>query len=238
MNKLQLVQKLGEKCGVSGTITTTVGLSGEWLRLSNWIDEAWNELQSEHDDWNWMRSSVLLGGGASFPTVSGTAVYRLGAAAAGYVGVLPDNFGKWVRDGIRCMTTSVGFQDEQIIDWVDFDYWRDVYAIGANRSVTTRPMAYSEGPNKELCLGPYPNGDYTITADYFWAPLIMEDDDDVPVGLQVKWHMAIVYKGMMKYAAYEAAPEVMVDGENGYGKMFAEMEVGYAPEMTSGSALA
>ena len=63
MNRLQLVQRLALECGVSGDITTTINQTGEALRLVTWVDQGWENLQTEHDDWDWMRSSNILGQG-------------------------------------------------------------------------------------------------------------------------------------------------------------------------------
>ena len=47
--------------------------SSELQRIINWVGDAWNEIQTAHDDWDWMRSSVLLGGGVTFPTIAAQA---------------------------------------------------------------------------------------------------------------------------------------------------------------------
>src|SRR4051812_26189101 len=104
MNRLQLCQRLALECGVSGALTSTLNQPGEFDRIVTWIDQAWNDLQTEHDDWDWMRSSNILGQGCSFPTTAGGFTYALGAGA-GKVGIDPDVFGKWALETFRCNTT-------------------------------------------------------------------------------------------------------------------------------------
>lgn len=237
MNLLALVQTLAQQCGVSGTITTTVGLTGEQARLLSWINEAWNELQAKHDDWWFLRSSVLVGGGVSFVPLSGIPYVPLGTGA-GTVGVTFANFGAWDIESFRVNTTTVGFIDETYLDSISYDAWRDAYMYGALRSVTTRPVAIAIGPQKQLCVGPPSNGLYTVTGDYFTAPTVMALDTDVPTGLPAKFHYAIVYKGMMYYGAYEAANEVFSRGEDGWLTMLAQMEVNYTPMIVFHGALA
>ena len=237
MNLLTLSQRLGVECGVSGTMTSASAATGENARLVGWINSAWNEIQSKHEDWDWLRSSNILGHGASFTTVNGQASYPLGTGA-GTCGITADAFGAWARYTLRCFTTSVGYRNEIYLDWISYDNWRDEYMYGAMRDVKTRPMAVSIGPDKSVCLGPPPNDQYTITADYFLAPTVMTADTDVPTGLPARFHILIVYSAMMMYAAYESAPEVYQRGQAKYKELMSELEAQYMPEVTFGGALA
>lgn len=236
MNRLALAQRIALECAVSGTLTTTLNTTGEQLRVVTWCDQAWNDVQTKHDDWNWMRSSNLLGAGMSFVTVAGQASYPLGSTP-GTCGVPLANFGKWARDTFRCYTTTVGTNDENMLDPIDFDAWRNVYMYGANRSVQTRPVAVAIGPDESVCVGPPSNGLYTVTGDFFTAPTIMAADTDIPIGLPVAQHMLIVYSAMMSYAGYEAASEVYQRGKAGWDTMLAQLEAIKLPEVTWAGAL-
>lgn len=211
-----------------GPISTVANQVGSIQRIINWVGDAWNEIQTEHDDWNWMRSSNILGLGASFVTVAGQASYPLGTTA-GTVGIPVDSFGKWDDTTFRCYTTTVGFTNETYLDVITFDIWRNSYMYGAMRSVQTRPVAVAIGPDQSVNVGPPSNGLYTVTADYFVAPSVMTDDTDVPTGLPLRFHMLIVYKAMMKYAGYESASEVFSSGSSQYNLMFAQLEAARMP---------
>lgn len=237
MNYLQLCQKTAQECGVSGTISTTTGQVGSLGRIVSWVGDSWNDLQIQHDDWDWMRSSNLLGGGVSFVTVAGQASYPLGTGA-GTVGVAVDSFGKWDLGTFRCYPTSVGVSGEMSLDDVLFDVWRDAYMMGAMRSVQTRPVAIAVGSNQSLNLGPPPNDLYTITGDYFTAPNVMTADTDLPTGLPLRFHDLIVYMAMMQYAGYESAPEVMSRALAGSGRGMNQLEIARMPKMGWGPALA
>lgn len=220
-------------------MTTTVGQVANLQRLVNWIGSAWEEIQTKHDDWDFMRSSNILGAGASWVPASGQASSPLGTGP-GTCGIDPTVFGKWDRDTFRSWVTASGsaaLGGEMFLDWIPFDSWRDGYMLGAMRAVTTRPVAFAIGPDKSICLGPPPNGLYTITADYWFAPTVMEDDADVPLGLPAQFHMAIVYKAMQMYAGYEAAPEVFQRGETEYNNLMAPLEAKYLPEVGFAGAL-
>lgn len=239
MNRLSLCQRAMVECGASGSMTTTIGQTGELLRFVQWVDQAWEELQTEHDDWGWMRSSQILGGGQgmSFATVAGTATYPLGSGA-GTTGVLLANFTKWDRDTFRSYTTSVGTNDEMVLDEVAYDTWRDGYMIGALRTQQTRPFIFAIAPNETVCLGPPPNSLYTITGDYFIAPTTMVADIDTPTGLPAQHHLAIVYKMMMAYSGYEAASEVYQRGDAGYRDHKRQLEFIKLPQVRTGGPLA
>jgi hypothetical protein len=224
------------ECGISGTLTTTQNQTGEMLRIVTWVNQAWNELQTEHDDWDWSRASNILGSGASFTTVAGQASYPFGTGP-GTNGILRDNFNKWDRETFRNYTTSVGFTNEMFLDYVPYDVWRDAYMLGAMRNVQTRPVAFAIGPDKSICLGPPPNDQYTITGDYFMAPTDMSADTDLPKGLPTNYHMMIPYYAMMTYAGYESAPEVYQRGLAGYKSNLSALEAIQIPEMTFGGSL-
>lgn len=251
MNRLQLCQRMYLECGISGAITSTLNQIGEANRVVTWVDQAWNNLQALHDDWDWLRSSYLLGHGAAFQTTAGGFTYQLGEGA-GYVGIDPEVFGKWDEYTFRCSTTVgpnilvteqgglyittedgvpiatgdayPGIQDETFLDIIPYDSWRDGYMLGAMRTVQTRPVAVAIGPDKSVCLGPPSNGLYSVTADFFFAPFIMTGNDSVPVGLPKQFHMLIVYLAMEMYALYEAAPEVLTRAQKGQITMLAQLE--------------
>jgi hypothetical protein len=237
MNRLQLGQRLVRECGISGTLSSTLNQTGSLARVVSWVDSAWEEIQNRHGDWEFLRSSNLLGLGASFATVAGQASYPLGTGA-GKCGVTSAAFGDWDRETMRVYTTSVGTSNETFLDYIPYDVWRDAYMYGAMRSVQTRPVAFSIGPDKSICLGPPPNDLYTVTGDYYLAPTAMAADTDSPTGLPTQYHMAIVYKAMEYYGGYESAPEVLQRGVQGFNDLICGLEADYLTEMTFAGSLA
>lgn len=237
MTFLQLCQRCAVECGASGTIATVSGQQGSLARVVNWVGDAWNDIQIAHDDWDWMRASNILGSGVSFVPASGQYTTPLGTGA-GTIGVATDSFGKWDRDTFRCYTTTVGTSNETFLDCISFDNWRNAYMLGAMREVRTRPVAVAVGPDQSINLGPPPNGDYTITGDYWMAPSVMTSDADVPTGLPTRFHMLIVYKAMLKYAGYEAAAEVFQRASMEWTAMYSRLESLRMPRINMAGALA
>lgn len=239
MDKLALVNSAIVECGVSGgAITSTAGiLPGSSVgRLIGWVDQSWGEIQTLHDDWNWMRSSNILGAGASFVPAAAAYTATLGTGA-GTVGIAVDSFGKWDEYTFRCYTTTVGTSNEQFLDNIPYDVWRDSYMLGAMRQVQTRPVAVAVGPNQSVNVGPPSNGLYTITADYWVAPSVMTADTDVPTGLPLRYHMLIVYRAMKKYAGYESAPEVLARANMEYAPLMSQLEVARMPNVCFAGSL-
>lgn len=243
MNFLAICRRALIECGVASNqatvsaLPTVVGASGSVGRVVGWVADAWSDLQMAQDDWEWMRSSVLLGGGVSFPTIAGQPSYPLGTDP-GTVGVDVEAFGKWDRETFRAFPTATGFQGEGYLDDIPFDTWRDSYMLGAMRTAQTRPVAIAVGSDQSLCLGPPPNGLYTVTADYFLAPSEMVADTDIPVGLPTRFHMLIVYQAMTKYAGYESAPEVAQRGLSESARMYAQLRAVRAQRVSFSGALA
>lgn len=242
-NFLDLAQRAAVECGVASnaaiasSLPTIVGATGSLGRVVNWVNDAWTDIQMDQDDWNWMRSSVLLGGGAVFPTVAGQASYPLGTGI-GTVGVAVEAFGKWTKLSFRNYTTAIGHSNENDLGEITFEAWRNGYMYGAQRDVKTRPVAIAIGPDQSLCLGPPPDGNYTIEADYFVAPSEMVADTDIPFGMPTRFNMLIIYRAMMKYAGYESAPEVYERGSQENAGMYAQLLRLRGQEITMGGALA
>lgn len=241
MTFLQLAQRLATESGVSGMLSTTAGQAGSLGRIVNWVGAAWNEIQTAHDDWDWMRASSILGSGVSFAPAAAQFNAPLGTGG-GQVGVAADSFGKWDEATFRCYTTatfvSSGYPlDEIFMDCIDFDIWRDAYMLGAMRAVQTRPYVIAIGPDQSLSLGPPPNGLYTITGDYWMAPSLLVNDADVPAGLPTRWHMLIVYKALLKYGLYEAAEDVVQRAQTEWDIMYRQLEARRLARMGFGGAL-
>lgn len=232
MNFLQLTQRLWLEAGALGTSpgpSTVVAATGENARLVTWTNAAWVDIQNAHTDWSWMRSS------ASFTTVASTSTYTLGTGA-GTVGVLAAAHGAWARNTGRIYLTATGTDDEQTLKYIPYDLWRDAYLIGSLRSTNTRPSVVSISPAKGLSLPPTLAG-YTVTMDYFTAPVELALDADTPL-MPASFHLAIVWKALMMCGAYESATEVYDRGETEFGKLMKRMTADRLPEISHAGPLA
>lgn len=229
MNFLQLVQKLRQRTGGASSPSSVVGQTGEALDYVDWTSEAWDNIQTEEPDWMWMRKD------ATFNTTSGTSAYLPPAMSPTPYA----NVAKWrVFDSARCYTTALGRIDEGYLGIWSYQDWRDGFDFGLQSTVLSRPsiLAVRDADNAIL-VGPTPNAAYSISLQYQCVPTTMTANADVP-GLPLRFHMLIVYKAMMLYAAHEAAPEVYSEGEREYNKMMAALRLDQLETIHFGAPLA
>jgi len=224
MNFLSLAIKLRDECGVTGTDTTVAGASGEWNRLVGWIADAWEDIQMLHEtEWLWMRQSF------SFNTTQHVGEYT--PAMAGIT-----DFAEWKLNTVRCYLTSAGIGDEQWLSVMQYDDFRDLYLFNTTRTTYTRPVQVSEAPNKSLLIAPSPELAYTVLGDYQQVATQLASDTDTPA-MPERFHRLIVYKAMMDYANYEAAPEVYGRAAERYKTMKQKLELNQLPTITRGRCL-
>lgn len=223
----------------SGSISTVVNQSNENLSYVTWVNQAWLDIQNLRRDWKWMRSSNLLGEGMSFATVAGTFVYPLGSGG-GTCGVPVASFGDWYKYTFRCYTTTQGQSgDEMLISWLPYDDWRDAYMVGSQRDVQTRSVVMSIAPTMAVCLGPPPNGLYTVTGDYQRRPALMAISDTAePTGLDSQYQMLIVYTALIKYGYTRVAQEVIDRATIEARTIRRQLERLQLPEMSMGGPIA
>ena len=231
MNYLQLSQRTLLECGIAGSGPAAVtGQTGEMERIVTWVAQAWNDIQVTHKDWGWLRAT------ASFTTVDGTASYTLGSGA-GTVGVTAATFGMWIPGSARNYVTATSQSSEIFMDDMGYESWRDYYQYGSLRTSKSRPTDIAVGPDKSLNLGSVPLAGYTVTMDYYTAPVALAADSDTPA-LPAQFHMAIVYRAMQMYAAYSNAPEVLARADKGYTLYMRLMSNDRLPVPTWGGTLA
>lgn len=226
MNFIELAARFCRESGISGDGPTSItGNVGEYQRVIDWINQAWLEIQMEHPNFAWMLGEV------QFNTVAGQSQYT--PVECGVT-----DHGMWKIDSFRCYPTASGTNGEMFMTPVTYDHWRDVYQFGTYRTTQTRPTVIADGDvGHKLCLGPVPEAGYTLVGQYYKVPSYMTSDADIPE-LPEQFHMAIVYRAMMEYAAYESAPEVYQRGEIKYKQMIHRLERDQAPRITTCWALA
>lgn len=225
MNKLELVCRLRRECGVTGADPTSLTNQPEEInRLTDWINAAWVDIQSQREDWLWMRAPF------SFATTNGQVSYT--ATDCGIT-----DFGNWADDAFRNHVTASGTNSEIFMDYWSYENWRDVYYFGANRQVYARPMVICITPDKQLAMGPIAASGYTVTGGYFKLPAELDTDSATP-SLPAQFHMAIVYRAMMFYGAFEAAQEVYSGGQTEFKNMMGKINMQQRHPLGFGGPLA
>lgn len=226
MTFIELARRLCQESGISGDGPTSItGNIGEYQRVIDWINQSWLEIQIEHPNFAWMLGEV------QFTTTAGQGEYTPVECGV-------NDFGKWKIESFRCYETASGVGNEMFLTPITYDAWRNTYQFNTYRTTTTRPTVIAEGDvGHKLCLGPVPTVGYTVLGQYWKAPSYLTSDSDTPE-LPTQFHMAIVYRAMMEYAAYESAPEVYQRGELKYKQMMTRIESDQAPRILRCGALA
>ncbi len=230
MNYLALVNRARQEAGASGAAYTSLtGLSAEGQRFKDWINQAFTDIQDHKPDWQWMRKSF------QFNTVAGTSNYTPTAAG---VTDLKD----WKRDSFRCSTASASFADEQVLPFMAYETFRDVWQFGNMRTSQARPACFTVNPNKSLTFGAIPDNVYTIVGEYYRLPVNLVNDTDDPSAsgfdLPSHYHMLIVFKALQSYALYESAPEVQVRADAEVKRLLKRLEFDFMPLLVNGPPLA
>ena len=225
MNLLQLTNQTRVECGVSGpTLSSVQNLTGESARILAWVQQAWIDVQTSKEDWLFLRETF------EFNTVASQWEYT--AANAGLT-----DFGNWKRDSFRASSVNNLYRDEQLMNYMDWTTYRNLYRYANMRNTLARPVVVSITPNKDLAFGSTPDQIYTINGEYYTQPVNLSADTDIP-GIPDRFQMIIVYRAMMYYAGYESAPEVLSRGDFEYRRLYSRMEIDQLPTIVSGPPLA
>lgn len=223
MNFLQLCQKVSKKCGLSGSITDTASAVGESLRVVEWVNEAWQDIQLSQTNWDWMRYEF------TFDTVAGVQSYS--PVSAGLT-----SFSRWHTDTFRCYKTALGLANDKFITELDYPSFRDTYMLGIR--IPAEPSTFAIKPRGSLILlGETPDDVYTIYGEYQKSVSELVSNTDEP-DMPAEYHMAIVHAARIKYAAYENAAEVMEEASRDFSRLMGNLAMTQIDGISTGSPLA
>lgn len=214
---INLCKRLRREVGASGSDSTVVSASGEWLRLCEWIAQAWEDIQREEPMWEWMRATK------TFNTIANQSTYAYDAAPLSMT-----DFASWRNDSFRIYKDTV--EDEIFLDHMPYNWFRDTYLYGAETTTYSRPTVIAVSPSKALVLALPPDDVYTIVGEYYKTPTVLAADADEP-DMPERFHMAIVYKAMIHYGLYESAQEVIARGEREYRQIMEQLRSDQLPSI-------
>lgn len=223
---LELCRDLGREAGVSGweDLVSVVNQQGEFGDIVAWIAKAYEYVQNARPLWKFLFSEW------TFPTIAGTSAYSKSSTGLTEIKT-------WSLDSFRCYKQSLGTDDEQFLTPVPYREFKDVYLFGANRNVTGRPSLFTVKPDNSLVLWPTPDDVYVVEGEAQIRPQVMTQNDDTPI-FPGQFADVLVWKGLMFYAAEEAAPELYANGEREFGVVFGKLEADQHPPMQMAAPLA
>lgn len=204
------------------------GQTGEMERLVNWINDAWMDIALLYSDWKFLLRDV------SFALVAGQRSYPYASAPASIT-----DFGSWKktpRTWRRYLTAQPA--SENFLQVATYGDFKDYYEFGSRRTETGDPIVISFSPTDALLVGPTPNATgYTLVGEYYARPTDLVVDGDTP-NIPTEYHRAIVYRAMMYYGAFEAAPEVFQRGQSQYSAMLSKLTYDQRPSFEMAEPLA
>lgn len=223
MTLLELCVRVMERCSITGTMVTTVNQTGEFLRVINWVNEAWRDIQLAQSNWDWMLDDF------SFQTVAGQQAYTPLAIGAA-------EFSKWRRDTFRIYLTATGVADDTFLSESAYREFRDLYMFGVQAQ--SKPSTFAVKPNgQSILLGQTPDAIYTVYGEYQRRATLLSGDVDEP-DMEEEYHMLVVHGARMKYAAFENSPEVWDEAKLDYDRIMSRMVEAHIEEVGLGDPLA
>lgn len=150
MNRLQLVDRLRQECGVAGSVSTTINQTGEFARLVNWIDEAWSEIQKAHRwDFLWEAATVTISAG-THETAGSIPAHR------------------YVKEATYNGTSLLTY-----VPWPQFRYLYREWGDG-------EPSVWAIKPDKTFIVSSEPTADLGLSVERYKNPVAMTQDSDTP----------------------------------------------------------
>jgi hypothetical protein len=223
MNFLQLCQRTREKCAITGTgPASVIGQSGEMLRLVNWVNEAWLELQTLEDNWAFMWAR------GTFDTVMSGATYARDYDLGTGVSRVDD-------ESVTCYDSDGEAGEWRLSPVVYQDYRRSI-DLGAEEAQA--PSRFTILPDRVMRLIPRPDAVYTLQFDYYAMPTSMAANSDVPSLAEESLQWAIIYGAMRRYALHENAAEALAEADAEYRRVLTAIRRRHLPRPRTGAPLA
>ena len=217
MNYLALVKRAISEAGASGVnnVTTVANASGELLRFTQWINQAWIDIQNKRSDWLFMRKSV------QFNLIANQAEYSVTSAP-----IALTDYGSWIVESFRIYKDTIS--NELRLWYLDYIPFRDTYLLNTTRTSYSQPNVVTVSPSKSLIFALPPDYAYTVLGDYQRTATNLVADTDIP-DLPERFHMMLVYGALKHYGAYESYPEKFTFAMEEYVRLNRQMEIDQLP---------
>jgi hypothetical protein len=172
------------------------GLTGRLAQVVDYVNTAWEDIQTERGDWRWMRTRF-------------TGSILSAATAWSYTDFSITSFSHWVFDprpsadsGFSLYLTATGVSDEQPLRYMEWDLFHRRYLRGSQTD--SRPQWFTVNDSEQIVLGPGPDADYTIRGMYQKGPTTLSANDDTPA-MPSQFHRLIVWHALVMMAENDEA---------------------------------
>jgi len=218
MTYLQLLQRTHYESGTSGSAPTAVtGLTGKLLRMANWVQQGWVDIQNERPNWK------FSWGEFTFDTISGTRDYSPTAMAAPIT-----DLKHWDTGSFLIYKDSIGASDQNELEFMPWSEWRSGYRNQMTARPNDRPQLFTLTPANSVRFEPVPDAVYNIAGEYSKLSQVLAADGDIPT-LPDDYHMIIVWQALKFYGFFEDAPDVLDMAETNFENMLVKLEDNQLP---------
>jgi hypothetical protein len=220
MTFLEICQSVRRESGISGNGPLSVANNiGELDRIVNWVKQAYQDIQDIKTDWQFLR------GDFNFICTASLGNYPKSTVA---------DLANWKNDSLRVYLNTT--DDEQYLEPVEWYLFRDTRLYGPSRTVTGRPIEFSIKPDKSIVVWPTPDTNYSIDGEYYKKAHVMVSDSDEPIFS--RFHMAIVWNAVMRYASYVESPTLFAKAQMEYNRIINKIDNDESAPICVGNTLA
>lgn len=231
MTYLQLCQFVHRFCGAGDALpgtapTTTVAQTGYLYEITQWVNDAYSDVQREQSNWNFTNLSV---NGQGLNAVGGASYSFLAAQITNFDEVLPFHD----RNGNRYITgypLSDGVSATSLIYYEDYDVWRGFRDRGTIPSGT--PSNFTLAPDKSILLYPNaPNINFLLNFNYRRTIDVLSGDSDTPI-FPERYHDAIAWRAIYLWGLQRQNLNMYEMAKREYEATMDQLRREQLPEMT------
>ena len=198
---LQLCQDLYREVGASGgtpaqALPTTTGVTGELLRLVNYVHDAELEIQNLWVDWKWLRKVLVCYTGLQGDR---TGIYT---TQGGSISAYPTDLAEWDFKTFKILPAGASINQ----NLPTFE-WQEVRNEIFDTLDYTQPWRAIILPDNTLRFDLGPDQSYPLQMEYRTVPYDLKNDGDVS-NIPARFANRIIVEwARMKYGLYENATE-------------------------------
>jgi len=210
---LELCTQFMLDAGISGTMSTVTSQTGEFKRVTQWINRACQEVEGK-----WFNANYLHNFG-TFNTVAAQQDYTLSE-----VGALTLNY--WDHASVKVTA------DEYSLEYIDWNLIKD----DPTAAVSGDPWRFTILPNKSIRLYDTPADIKAVGFQWWQAATDLSTDSDTPA-IPAQWRYIIVARALIYYGNYESAEDAKAMGYEQYVPLLAQLEASELPGDQASSSI-
>lgn len=225
MTFLELCKALARESGTLSNFdsqpASVTGQTGRNQKVVQWIVQAWANIQAQHRTWRFRQQEF-----------TGTLLASTGEYTAASLAI--SNFGFWPNGESEHDAFTVygsdGVSDETALHYMTWDAFKRRFRRGSQTD--GRPQYWSISPAQELCVGPKPDGSYTITGSYIRSVQRLAANAEVPICPE-DYHDGIVSYALEYLAEHDEGGEIaLLPGRRRWSEYYRAMAGTELPRIT------